>query len=150
MKSIDELDRRILLELHENPVIKNKEIAKKLEVSEASVSIRIDNMLKNKVMKIAVQRNINHSSTPFTSLVDVSVGVGNVDDVAQAIAREDFVVSITMLVDEPQVVVLMMAKDAAHTQELVESKIGSLKGVRSAHITVCLDSLYIAPGIAAL
>jgi DNA-binding Lrp family transcriptional regulator len=150
VKTIDALDRAILQALHVDPHATNKAMAKQLGVSEPTIAARIESMVARKVMRVSVQRNINRSEFRQAGMIDISVRGRAVAEVAQALTGITNLVSITTFADDPQLHVLLMARDPAHLQAIVDDEIAPLAGIASLAVTVCVDDFYLAPGIAVL
>ena len=57
-RKIDALDRQIIAVLSRRPQISNKDIAGELGVAESTISVRVDALIRAKVIKPSVQHNI--------------------------------------------------------------------------------------------
>ena len=150
VKSIDALDRAILQVLHVDPHATNKAMAQQLGVSEPTIAARIESMVARKVMRVSIQRNIHRGEFRLAGMLDIAVRGRPVADVAQDLSQLSNLVSITVFADDPQLHVLLMARDPEHLQAIVDNEVAPVAGVGSLAITVCLDDFYLAPGIAVL
>ena len=150
VKSIDALDRAILQALHVDPHATNKAMAQQLGVSEPTIAARIEGMIARKVMRVSAQRNINRGEFRQAGMIDISVRGRPVSEVASALTQISNLMSITTFADDPQIHVLLMARDPVHLQAIVDDEIAPVSGIASLSVTVCLDDFYLAPGIAVL
>lgn len=147
---IDDVDRGIMAAVSANPQESNRQIAQMLGVSEMTIANRMEALIEQRLMKVTVQRDIRTAGFDVLAFVDIFVSEGSVLDLAQRLGEIAEVQSVTVLADEPQIVVLLMARDVEHFLDLVENRIGMEAGVGRIDTSICLDTLHIKPGIAVL
>jgi DNA-binding Lrp family transcriptional regulator len=125
-------------------------MAQQLGVSEPTIASRIENMVARKVMRVSIQRNINRGAVRLAGMLEITVRGRPVADVADELTRVSNLISITTFVDDPQIHVLLMARDSTHLQSIVDSEVARVEGIASLSTALCLDDFYLAPGIAVL
>ncbi|HKY20506.1 MAG TPA: Lrp/AsnC family transcriptional regulator, partial [Vicinamibacterales bacterium] len=133
-----------------DPQMPNTLLAKAANISELAVSNRIDRMVANRQMKVTVQRDIRTLGYTMMGLVDVFVSGAEVEEVGEALGRIPHVVSANLLADNPQIVLFVAGKDNAHFLRTVEKEIAVVHGVQKCVVSVCLEVVKYAPGLAAL
>ena len=149
-RKFDPIERGIMLALREDPQVTNKDMARRLGVSDVMIAARLEKLIADRVLKITVQRDIRTAGYAMVALADVQVESASVADVASRIGDIAEVISVTVVVGDPQIMVLLMARDVDHLRELVEGRIGGIEGVGRVAAAISVDTLYLKPGIALL
>lgn len=149
-KKLDATDKGILRALAEDPQAPNVRLADLLGVSEVTIAARIEALIKAKVMKITVQRDMRTLGYEVFGLVLVSVAGREVREVARRIGDLPQVFSVTILLGAPQIMVMLMSSDTRQFSRLIEEQIGPIPGVMKATSSLVLDVIDFKPGIAAL
>lgn len=150
LRKIDQIDRSIIAALRADPQTSNKQISQDLGISEATVATRIDGLIEDKLIKLTVQRDISTVGYTLVGIVEVFAGKTPVLPLAHAIGEIEDVLSVTVFVDEPQILAFVAARSLEDFLELTAGPIGRLPGVGRISTAVSLEMCLLKPGIAAL
>lgn len=149
-RKIDALDRQIIALLSRQPQISNKDIAAELGVAESTISVRVDALVRAKVIKPSVQQNIVRAGYTAVGWIEVSCEHSDIDRIASQIAEIETVFSISRFFDNPFLQVMIFAQDVSDFREIVENRIGRIAGILSLTINVSIGETCIKSGIASL
>lgn len=149
-RSIDETDRRIIAALRADPQASNRDVARIVEVSEMTVSNRIDALIDDNLIKITVQRDVRTLGSHCLAHVELDVEGGRLNEVANALAQFEQVFAVTIVIGNPQIVLLVFAKDNQDLQRFIQEDLGRLQGIRQANVSLALQTIKVDTGIAAL
>ena len=150
IQEIDFIDRKIMAGLRRNPQISNTSLAKALKVSELAVAGRIEKLINSRQMKVTVQRDIRTLGYTMMGIVDVYVSGSDVTQVGEDLGKIPHVISANLLADNPQIILFIAAKDMRHFTSIIEKEIAAVSGVNKCVVSICLDVVKFAPGLAAL
>lgn len=147
---VDDTDRAIMAELRKSPQASNKSLAQKLGVSEMTIANRIDRLVSNRLMKIAIQRDIRTLGLNVLGVVEIYVSGEDVESVSRQIGAVPNVTAATVQADHPQIIALLAVRDMTQFSHLLESKIATVPGVARMVSSMCLEVVSHRPGIAVL
>jgi DNA-binding Lrp family transcriptional regulator len=149
-RKIDALDRQIIAALSRQPQISNKDIAAELGVAESTISVRVDALIRAKVIKPSVQQNIARAGYATVGWIEVSCEHADIERIAAEIAEIETVFSISRFFDNPFLQVMVFAQEVSDFREIVETRIGRIPGVVALATDVSIGEACIKSGIASL
>lgn len=147
---LDEVDRRIIAALRADPQATNRDVARAVEISEMTVSNRIDALIKDSLLKITIQRDVRTMGLECMAHVELQIDGALVEQVAERVAEFQQVFAVTVLIGSPQIMMLVFARDALDLQRFITEDLGSVAGIRHADVAMALETLKADTGIAAL
>ncbi|MDE0511948.1 MAG: Lrp/AsnC family transcriptional regulator [Gammaproteobacteria bacterium] len=139
MSELDNISKKILEMLREDPRIPNNVIAKRAEIAEATVASRLRQMRDNKVMCVALRRNFYSTGNDIQCYVDVSVSGRMVDEVANDLAQISFIKSVAIVLGKPEIVIVISAVDRYDLLRIVTEEISKVEGISAVELSIVLD-----------
>ena len=104
---LDALDKKIIIELQHNGRTPYKDIAKKLKVSDGTIRLRTEKMIKRNFLRITASIDPFHFENSITALVGINIAkrshaefmqkiskVGGVKSICNATGRYDLLVEV--------------------------------------------------------
>lgn len=149
-RRLDSVDRQIIAMLARAPQTSNRDMAAALGVAESTVSVRIDALVRDKVIKLSVQQNIVKTGYGVLGWIDVSCAFADAERIAAEIGRIETVFSISLFFENPFLQVMVFARNTADIRDLVEKRIGTIAGVDAVAADVSIGEACIKQGIASL
>lgn len=135
----DALNQGIIEILRGDPGTTNKEIGERLGVSEVTVASRIRSMEEANVLRIMMQRDVRTLNYNVMALLDINVEAARPEDVAEELARIEECISVSICMSKPDIIVHILAYDNAHLQDLIDTRISSIKGIRCYEVNIPLE-----------
>ncbi|HVT25443.1 MAG TPA: Lrp/AsnC family transcriptional regulator [Rhizomicrobium sp.] len=136
---MDELDYNILSALRENGRMQNTTMAEEFGVSELTIATRLRRLTENGVVRATAQWDFASLGYQEVMFVDIYVRDRLVEDVAADIGKLEDSIVILGLVGEPQLKVMVAARDFQHRHDLLFGSIAKIPGISRTDITICLD-----------
>jgi len=131
MNKPDSIDWKIITLLNENGRLSSAEIARRIgDISSRSVKVRIDNLIKDEIIKI--RSIVNPDSVGYTLLADVFIEVdpGELINVVDQLKKLPNVSYIACATGETDIIISLRTKDLSELFRFVTEVIGKLPGVR--------------------
>jgi len=147
---LDDVDRGLLRALNEDPQLPNTELARRVGVVELTVASRLEALIRDKLIRISVQRDMRTLGFTLLGLVEIWVERRDVYEVAEIIGALPQVFSTTILIGHPQLTIMVMARDIRDLGEFIEHHVATVPGVAKTVTSVSLDIVTFRPGIASL
>jgi Lrp/AsnC family transcriptional regulator, regulator for asnA, asnC and gidA len=149
-KTPDKIDRLIMAALHADGRTPNKTLAKRLGVSETTIAARIRSLIDRNVMRVTVQRDIYSLGYQFHGFADLYVFGRNVDDVADDASGIEGVLSVSLHLGSPDIMVGFGARDRADLARILNDELSNLPGVQRLDSYIALEIRKYQSGYAAL
>jgi Lrp/AsnC family transcriptional regulator for asnA, asnC and gidA len=122
MLPIDRTDIKILCELRENARMSNSEIAKKLNVTEATVRRRIKNLIeKGIIMRFSIHIDYRLIENTVKAYVHIKTVTDKLDQVVQHLINHDRVVAVYRVTGEYDILVVALFVGMTELQEFIDS-----------------------------
>jgi len=150
IRDLDEVDRALLRALWEDPQMPNTQLARRVGVAELTVASRLDALIRDKLIRISVQREMRTLGFDMFGLVEIWVDRRDVYEVGELIGALPQVYSVVVLIGHPQLMIMVMARDMKEFSQLIEYEIATIPGVAKTVTSICLDVVTFRPGIASL
>lgn len=149
-RPLDALDRRIIDLLRADCQISNRSVARKLGVTEATAAARVNALVKGRYIRFALQRNLNTWGFRTLFFVEMTVRGRSLEDVCADLHEIPEVIIISRVAGMPQLIVAVRARSDAEVSDLTRKRLRAIAGVHRAEISVAMDTLKIASGVADL
>lgn len=149
-RRLDSIDRQIIAMLARAPQTSNRDIAAELGVAESTISVRVDALVRDKVIKLSVQQNIVKAGYGVLGWIDVSCAFADAERIAAEIGKIETVFSISLFFENPFLQIMVFAQGTADIRDLVENRIGVIAGVDAVAADVSIGEACIKQGIASL
>lgn len=142
--NFDKLEVRILEELSIDALLGNKELAKKLEVSENAVRSRIKRMLDKKVF--AIRARCNDSIMPKMLLAHfaIDVRVDNRSEVASALVDHSAMTFVAKMAGNCNILAVAMLEDQDGINAL-RNQVERMPGVLQLSVNIALKKVKFNP-----
>ena len=119
---IDKIDIMILCELRENSRVSNSEIAKKLEVTEATIRRRIKNLIeKGIILRFSIHIDYRLIENTVKAYIHVKSISEKLDEVVEHITNHNRVVAVYRVTGEYDLLVVALFVGMAELQEFIDS-----------------------------
>lgn len=126
---MDDTDRRIAEFLREDGRASNRAIADALELSPRLVGSRIDSMLKNKELRVAVVADIFEAGNDLVLAVGVVVRGRATLEVAEELAALEEVCAVNVVTGEFDLEVLVLSASHETLREFISTRVSSIRGI---------------------
>lgn len=136
---LDEVDVRILEKLRENARSSNINIAKALNISEATVRRRIMNMERKGIIKgYSVYIDYQLIENPVKAYVHISVSGTHRDEVVKKICEHNRAVAVYRVTGEHEILCVMLFVDMPELQEFLDSYL-DMDGIRDVRAQIVMS-----------
>ena len=136
--TIDNIDSRIITILQQDGRIPNIEIAKQLEISEATVRTRIRRLIDNEVIQIVAVSNPFKLGFHMTGDLYIHVEMKKIDSVLAHLQEMKELWYIIMTTGEASINAEYVVRTREELNDLVYNRISSIDGVLRIEISVIM------------
>lgn len=140
-RTYDDTDMRIAHMLGEDGRLSNRELARRLGVSEGSIRQRLGRLLSSGALRIAAQANIEHQPEAFLAIVGVKIDGRRLTDCAERIARLPSVVTTMIVTGRHDLMAIILAPSRQTLVDFVTNELSGVPGVLDSETSVVLKSL---------
>lgn len=139
MEELDELDRRIFVELQEDGRRSYREIAKNVGVAPGTVRTRVQQMTSSGMLSIIAVPDLYQMGFRFHALVGIKVEPGTTLDVARALESAPEITWVGLTATGYDLLVEVAVRDAQEFGRYKEESLATLPGFVSADVFVYWD-----------
>lgn len=126
---VDRLDLQIIELLTESAQLTNKEIADRVGSTEITVANRIRDMEARNILRIVVQRDVKTLGLDLIALLDIYISQRSPEEVAEDLAQIEEAATVSVLLSDPDIFLLLHVRDHKHLLDVVENKVAAVKGI---------------------
>lgn len=135
---LDQVDRRIVAILQENGRTSNREIGRKLEVSEATVRNRISRLISEGLINIVAVPTPRAVGLTLSAIIGVSLSLPRIDDIVAELVTKPEVRYAGMSTGRYEVIIEAFFTDHEHLLEFVTKDLGNLDGINRVETSIIL------------
>lgn len=127
--ALDEVDRGIVAILQEDGRTSNREIGRKLDISESTVRNRISRLLSEDLINIVAVPTPRAVGMTMSAIIGISVSLRQIEDVVTALLTKPEVRYAGMATGRYEVIIEAFFHDHEHLLEFVTKDLGHMDGV---------------------
>ncbi|HEU5112273.1 MAG TPA: AsnC family transcriptional regulator [Acidimicrobiia bacterium] len=135
---VDEIDRGIIGILQKNGRTPNREIARVLDISEATVRNRVSRLLTEDLINIVAAPTPKAVGLTMSAIIGVSVEMRRLDQVVDTIVDYGEVRYLGISTGQHDIIIEAFFEDQEHMLQFVTKKLGHLEGVLNLETSVIL------------
>ena len=135
---LDEIDHRIVTILQADGRTSNREIGRKLEISEATVRNRISRLLSEDLINIVAVPTPRAVGMTMSAIIGISVSLRHIEDVVSALLTKPEVRYAGMATGRYEVIIEAFFHDQEHLLEFVTKDLGHMEGVTRVETSLIL------------
>ena len=135
---VDEVDRGIIGILQTNGRTPNREIARILDISEATVRNRVSRLLKQDLINIVAVPTPKAVGLTMSAIIGISVEMRQLDQVVDTIVGYGEVRYLGISTGQHDILIEAFFEDQEHMLQFVTRKLGHLEGVLNLETSVIL------------
>ena len=129
---LDDIDKQILEQLHQDVRMSNRKIAAAVGVTEGTVRSRIKRMQDNRQVRFTAALDSAIYEQPVNGFIGISVDIAHVRNVAQRLAEFSELNFVAIVLGRYDIICTYLVANSEQLQSLLQQKIPSIEGVRSA------------------
>ncbi len=141
LRKLDAVNVRIAHHLGGDGRLSNRELARRLGISEGSVRQRLGRMVAGGVLRIAAQANLESQPEAFLAIVGVKIDGRRLTDCAKRIARLPSVLTTMIVTGRHDLMAVIVAPSRRTLVEFVTNELSTVPGVMDSETSVVLKSL---------
>jgi DNA-binding Lrp family transcriptional regulator len=142
---LDEADDAIIALLRADGRMPYRAIAREVGLTEATVRARVRRLEESDTMRVVAVTDIEAAGYDMLLAIGVQVESRSPEDVARDLARIAEVFSVNVVVGTHDVEILVVAQDQAALDELINSRLAAVPGVRRLTPALAVDVLKNQP-----
>lgn len=135
---LDDTDRQIVTILQDNGRTSNREIGRKLKVSEATVRNRISRLISEGLINIVAVPTPKAVGMTLSAIIGVSVSLRQIDNVVAELITKPEVRYVGLSTGRYEVILEAFFSDQNHLLEFVTKDLGHMDGVTQAESSIIL------------
>lgn len=135
---LDDVDRRIVAILQENGRTSNREMGRKLEVSEATVRNRISRLISEGLINIVAVPTPRAVGMTLSAIIGVSVSLPRIDEIVAELVTKPEVRYAGLSTGRYEVILEAFFNDQEHLLEFVTKDLGHMDGVTRVETSIIL------------
>jgi Lrp/AsnC family transcriptional regulator for asnA, asnC and gidA len=137
----DDIDEKIIALLQEDGRRSNREVARRLDLSEGTVRQRLKKLQDAGAIRIGVIADPVHLGYKCIAYVRMSVSPKYYEEALNALAAIDEVTYVGATAGRYDVIILMVAPDLDAMLQLVNDKVATVRGIRGVDVRPVVKSL---------
>jgi len=137
--TVDELDRRLIMELAKDARQSSAELSSKLNVSATTVRRRIRQLQDRRVATFVAVADPIKLGYSLTAIVALEVDLNKIDEVAKSLATCENVRYVSLCTGNHDIFVGAWFRSSAELKQFVKDYIGNLPGIRKTETFIVLD-----------
>jgi len=127
--TIDDLDERIIAALREDGRVSNRDLARSLNVNEATIRSRIRRLEDSETMRLVAMVDLSVAGYEFISAVGVQVRGRAAVDVARDIAQIPDVLTVIVAIGTQDIEIQVAARDIDALSDILTNVVANVRGV---------------------
>jgi len=135
---IDDLDRKLILELQKGKYSRYASLAKKLQVSQSTVSRRINRLLKEKLVRIVALPNIRALGYEADAFVAINVDISKIDDICEKLSAHPNVYTVAVVFGRWDIIISVLFYSLDLLTEFIKIDLSHIEGIQK------METLYVA------
>lgn len=139
--SLDDLDRKIILELQKNGRASFKTIAKKLMVSDGTVRFRVNRMIKKNLLRISALINPFYFENSITALIGMQLENRTQVETMKKISQLKNVLFVSNAAGHYDLFLEVFLESRKELNRFLFEELAKIEGIRSTETFVYLDAL---------
>jgi Lrp/AsnC family transcriptional regulator for asnA, asnC and gidA len=136
---MDELDRRLMIELAKDGRRSSAELSSKLNVSATTIRRRIRQLQDRRIVTFAAIPDPLKLGYSLTAIIALEVNLNKIDQVAESLATCENVRYISLCTGNHDIFVGAWFRSSLELKQFVKDYIGDLPGIRKTETFVVLD-----------
>ena len=138
--AIDALDRKIILELQKDGRTSYKMIDRKLQVSDGTVRLRTEKMIKNNVLRISASVNPFFFENSITAMIGMKLEKRTHLEVMEKLSRMGPVTSVCNVTGKYDIFVEIYLNSREELNKFLVKDLSRIDGIQSTETYVYLDA----------
>ena len=143
MGSLEELDRKIIIELQRNGRMSYKAIAKKLKVSDGTIRFRTHRMMQDNLIRITASVNPFFFKTSIMAIVGMKLEKRTHREVMKKISKLRPVNSVCNITGRYDILVEVILDSREELNKFLVEDISRIGGIQSTETFIYLDAINI-------
>jgi DNA-binding Lrp family transcriptional regulator len=136
---IDSLDEKLIQALQEDGRQSSESLARRLKVSPSTVLRRIEQLTKEKVMRIVGVVDPDRVGLLLAAMIGLDVEPGKLTSVVEALIKRPSVKFVSPATGRFDVIIFTLFKSNDELSQFVESELASIDGVKDSETFICLN-----------
>jgi Lrp/AsnC family transcriptional regulator for asnA, asnC and gidA len=137
--TMDELDRRLMIELAKDARQSSAELSSKLDVSATTVRRRIRQLQDRRIITLAAIPDPLQLGYNLTAIIALEVDLNKIDRVAESLATRENVRYVSLCTGNHDIFIGAWFRSSAELKQFVKDYIGDLPGIRKTETFIVLD-----------
>ena len=137
----DDIDRQIIAELQKNGRTSFKDIARKLELSDGTIRLRVGKMIAEGLLKITAQVNPLYFENSIVALVGMSLEKRNHRQIMEKIVRMNGVKSVINSTGRYDIVAEVFFHSREELRSFLMEDLNKIGGILSSETFIYLDAI---------
>jgi len=126
---IDELDRRLMLELQKNGRKHFVDMARKLSVTEGTIRNRVKNLLDKNIIDVVGVPNMRNLGYSFVVIMGLVVRMADLEQVVEEIARVRNVCYLATVTGQYDLMAIIVTRSQEELSRVIKKDISTIQGV---------------------
>ncbi|MFQ6122470.1 MAG: Lrp/AsnC family transcriptional regulator [Dehalococcoidales bacterium] len=144
---MDELDRKLILELQKDGRKGYVDLASKLGVVEGTVRKRVKHLLDRNIMKIVAVPNLSELGYRFVSIMGLQVSVADLRKVATNLAQNPHVCFLAFVTGRFDLIAIIVTRSSEEYSHFWERELSTIPGILRTEGFVNLDIIKGSAGL---
>lgn len=144
---IDDLDRKLIIELQENGREGYVKLAKKLGVVEGTIRKRIKNLLGKNLIKIVAVPNMRKLGYGFIGIAGIQVKMEDLRQVAETLAKNKHICYLAFVTGRYDLMAIVVTKSPEELSHFIEREISVIPSILRTETFVNLDTIKGGDGL---
>lgn len=144
---IDDLDRKLIIELQENGREGYVKLARKMGVVEGTIRKRIKNLLGKNLIKIVAVPNMRKLGYGFIGIAGIQVKMEDLRQVAEKLAKNKHICYLAFVTGRYDLMAIVVTKSPEELAQFIEREISAIPSILRTETFVNLDTIKGGDGL---
>lgn len=144
---IDDLDRKLIIELQENGREGYVKLAKKMGVVEGTIRKRLKNLLGKNLIKIVAVPNMRKLGYGFIGIAGIQVKMEDLRQVAEKLAKNEHICYLAFVTGRYDLMAIVVTKSPEELAQFIEREISAIPSILRTETFVNLDTIKGGSGL---
>ena len=144
---MDELERRIVVELQQNGRIPYVDLAEKLGVAEGTIRNRVKKLFNQGIMDVVAVPNLRKLGYNFVAIIGLELRMAEVENVAEKLARCENVCYLSFVTGRYDMIAIVVTRSPDELAQFVKKEISAIPGIVRTESFVNIEIIKGSPAL---